>query len=414
MTRVLNIKSDHSDIKLLIAELIKEIDANGAEFNECIEISAIDGELSIITTSSKNLPKNIINLPLVCMPLLSDFDIAVQQNLNVSAVLKANAKNPSSNQVMQIMVQLYNATNKLAGWNGTYPLLTLVDSKALIRAVCSFRPQGQKLSSFLSLYENGRHHELLLQSFIGSREFTYKKDALANAGIITSNDSEKGLLAIVDFLNHKMGDSNYQINRDTGCMEIYGSNVDESGEVFVQYGFIDAVQTYLTYGFVDVCSPIYFSGKMQFKLKSGLTFVILGMSGGLQRTVPLPPKQQHLNNYLPPGIKRQGEHIVVNELVIPSGGKVSYLSESLAVILQQCDEDNIYRNKKVLAAEIQHIEQQVLNANIQFWQQFSGLTEKAIKSDKQFNKTTENDLKLLVETCVRHCRSYAEQKGYKI
>ncbi len=411
---MIKIKYENKKTLKAIEILLKELLKQGAGFNPDIILNEFGGNLSIYQNIVSTSRVYSMSVPLACMPLLCDYDITLEPNLEISAKLKEGAINPSANPVMQLMVELYNGTNKLADWNTTYPLLTLTKHQNLIKYICAFRPQGQKLAAFLSLYEKGQHEELLLKSFIGSREFTYKKDAFAIAGIETPNDSEKGLLAIIDFLNHKMGESSYQINRQTGCMEIYGSNVDESGEVFVQYGFMDALQTYLTYGFVDVSAPILFSGKAQFKLKSGLNFVILGMSGGLQRTIPLPPKQQHLNNYLPPGIKRQGEHVVVNELVIPSGEQLSYLTESLAIIIQQCDVNNIYKNKKVLAAEIQHIELQVLNANIQFWQQFSGLTEKAIKSDKQFNKTAKNDLKLLVETCVRHCRSYAEQKGYKI
>jgi hypothetical protein len=405
-------KNDNTQkvIEALLEELLKQ----GAEFNSDIILNEFSGNLSISQKNTSTSNEYSISVPLICMPLLCDYDITLKPNLELSATLKENSRNIRAKSVLVLLLDLYNSTRKIEEWKKVYPLLTLKKHKELIEILFLHRPQAQKLTSYLSLYKSNLFEQLLLKSFLGSREFTYKKDALASAGIKTPNDSEKGLLAIIDFLNHKMGDSSYVINRATGCMEIHASNVDESGEIFVQYGFMDALQTFLTYAFVDVNAPIYFSGKIQFRLKSGLNFVILGMAGGLQRTVPLPLEQQHLNQYLPPGIKRQGEHIVVNELVIPSGEQLSYLSESLSVIIKQCDVDNIYKDESILESEIQHIEQQVLTLNIQFWQQFAGLVERAIKSDSQFNNTTAKDLQALIDTSITHCNSYAAHKGYKI
>lgn len=411
-TNTYNINCHSHGVDTIIESFLKDLRKRGAFFNQGLCFREEAGALSISVESGRINGKALLNIPLSSMPLLCDFQFHLKPNLQLAVTIKNGALNSIAHQIMNHMVELYNKLNKLRAWNECFPFLTLKKSPAIFNILYSFRPQGQKLALYKDLYDKKVFDELLIMSFIGSREFTYKKDALASAGIETPNESEKGLLTIIDFLNHKMGDSSYNINRQTGCMEICAKNVDESGEVFVQYGFMDALQTYLTYGFVDVNSPILFSGKIQFKLKSGLNFVILGMSGGLQRTIPLPAKQSHLNKYLPPGIKRQGEHIVVNELVIPSGKQLSYLTESLSIIIKQCDVGNVYKDPKVLASEVQHIEQQIIASNTQFWQQFSVLVENAIKSDKKFNKTTASDLRNLVDCCVKHCQSYATSKGY--
>lgn len=411
---VLDVNASKCSVGNAIANILNQLKQQGATLNDKLLFNGENDVLSLQLDRECLSEETLLIIPLTCMPLLADYKLRLKSSFELDVKKSNRVLNPSAEKVMSLMVELYNKTDKLKVWNDCFPFITLKKQNQILKTLISFRLQGEKLSSYWRMLESREYDKLLVESFLGSREFTYKKDALASAGIHTANDSEKGLLAIIDFLNHKMGDSTYQINRDTGCMEIHASNVDESGEVFVQYGFMDALQTYLTYGFVDVSAPILFSGKIQFRLKSGLNFVILGMAGGLQRTVPLPSEQQHLNQYLPPGIKRQDEHIVVNELVIPSGEQLSYLSESLSIIIKQCDVDNIYKDESILESEIQHIEQQVLTLNIQFWQQFAGLVERAIKSDSQFNNTTAQDLQTLIDTSITHCKSYAAHKGYKI
>ena len=394
--------------------LKRELQLLGSHFSENLVFNHEENELAINLASRKVQEKLVLKVSLKSMPLLSDYDISSNKSCQIEAKLRQDAINPDAAPIMALMCDLYNATNKLEQWDRTYPLLTLKDHTQLIDTLFSFRSQGQKVSSLKNLLDKKQFDDLLLESFLGSREFTYKQDALASAGIETPNNAEKGLLAIIDFLNHKMGESNYVINRQTGCMEIYANEVDESGELYVQYGFMDALQAFLTYGFVDTKSPILYSGKMQFKLKSGLNFVVLGMSGGLTRTVALPKELQHLHNYLPPGIKRDGNNVVVNELVIPSGDNLMNLRQALVTILRQCDAEGIYADESNLRAEMFHIEQQVLQLNIQYWKQFGSQVEATVKADNEFNETTERDLNTLVNVSVEHCLSYAKAMGYEV
>jgi len=407
-----NIDSTNEKVAIVIDDLLAELLDMGAIIHPSIYIKESSGELSI--SCQKNIKNTgaLLTVPLTCMPLLVDFEFTLKPHYKIASTMKKGALNPNAEQIMNLMVLLYNYTDKLKAWNDSYPLLTLKKHNELLNAIYSFRPQGKKLSAFKKLFDQNKYDELLLHSFIGSREFTYKQEALASANIHTVNQSEKGLLSIIDFLNHQMGDSEYKINRQTGCMEICANAENETGEIFVQYSFMDAVQTYLTYGFVDNNAHILYSGRLQFTLLSGLNFVVLSLSGGLKRTVALPSVYKHLHNYLPAGIKRDGNNVVVSDLVIPKTINISYFSESLAVILTQCDQEGFYKDTDTLAREIEHIERQVLAVNIDFWQKFLVTFEKSQRKNNSFNKTTGSDLRLLVENCCSHCQGYSKVKGY--
>jgi len=393
--------------KSIVDSLLSLMEEAGGTCHDNITFDIVDGNLSINSNALAQPNELLLNIPLTCMPLLRDYKFSLKRDHELVATLTTNAINPNANEVMQLMVALYNSANKLKQWRNVFPFIALKNNREIVNKLFAFRPQGQKLTSFKEALDHEMLDELLISSFLGSREFTYKSDALNSAGVKTSNSSEKGLLAVIDFLNHRMGNSGYQINRNTGCMEIKASKDNQLGEIFVQYGFMDALQTYLTYGFVDVCAPIYYSGRMQFKLLSGANFVVMSMSGSIQSTIPLSAKLSHLKNYMPAGIKRDGINIVVSDLVVPDKSNKGHLKECLEVVLKQCDREGIYKKPANLKIEIKHIETQLINRNILFWNNFKVYIESIELSLISNNEQVKNDLLLLSDTCTKICKNYA-------
>ena len=397
-----NIKiiSENKNVADLTAKLIKRLLSMGAKFNPSLLFEEQGGNLSIHSSQKEN--QIHLQVPIKCMPLLVDYDLSIAINGLIDLKVKEKVLNPAAIPVMELMIELFNATNKLKEWQLVFPFFVFKHFPDIINDLFRFRPQTRKLERFLNYYQHGNSDKLLIESFIGSREFTYLKQHLACTNIHTENNSEKGLLAIIDFLNHKVGDGSYVVNTQTKAMEIVGTPDKDSNELCVQYGILDPFLTYFIYGFVDTKAPFIYSGKCEIKLLSGDKLVVLSMSGAIKRSSSLPSEIDHLKNYLPPGIKKQGNIIIVSDLLFPQAEELSLFKEVVKQILVMSGHIDIYKAKKQINDEVVHIINEIAKKNIQFWQNL-------IATFKKLNIANE-DLLLLARHSIHHFKTLVEKQ----
>jgi hypothetical protein len=377
-------------------QLVNYLVSLGAKFNKGITFIENSGVLSITSTAANN--QIHLQIPLVCMPMLVDYEFSIDPNKKLQIKPKESLLNPKAAPVIDLMVQLFNATDKLANWEKSFPFFVYQDWPEIIEQLFSFRSPSNKLASFYDHFQKREWDVLLIESFIGSREFTYQQNHLKAANIKSSNNSEKGLLAIIDFLNHRVGDGGYIVNTQSRAMEIVGNPDKESKELFVQYGMFDPFLTYFIYGFVDTHAPFIYSGKCEIDLISGNKLVVLSMSGGIKRATPLPAALSHLKEYLPPGIKKQGNAIVVSDIIVPKIDNSMLLREVLEQILIMVGCESNYKSIADLENEITHIIKVLVEKNIQFWQGILGEV-------KELNIEV-NDLLILSEHSIKHFKQY--------
>lgn len=377
--------------RLLLIHLIK----HGAAFEKGLSFVEVEGNLSVISFSDVN--RIHMKLPLSCMPLLADYQFDVTDNNLLHVTTQQKLLNPTAVPVMKLMVKLYNNTNKLVQWQNEYPFFVYDKHPELLKQLFDFRPQSKKLSRFYEYYSNNEYDKLLIESFIGSREFTYQERHLKAANIHSSNIAEKGLLAVIDFLNHRVGDGGYVVNTQTSSMEIVGTPNSGTNELLVQYGLLDPFLSYFVYGFVDTDAPFIYSGKCEVNLLSGYKLVVLSMSGGIKRSTPLPNDVSHLSELLPPGIKLQGDMLIISDFIFPRQEQALLLKEVVEQIFRISGLSANYNDYQQLSNEVAHVINQLLNVNIKFW------------GDLQHNvsslKVENNNLLLLCQHTHKHLSS---------
>lgn len=368
---------DDSQTSELIEKLIQQLVDQGGYFSPHLKFVSQQGDLSIQSYTEPQVEAKQMQVPLTCMPLLSDYSLSIEKGV-INCESKANPLNPKANEVMATMIALYNATDKINRWQTSYPLLVLKEHPELINFLLKGLSQNPKLSRYLAWFNEKKWDQLALSSFIGAREFKYKKERLNKANIVTENDSESGLLAIIDFLNHQHGGASYQIADDTNYMEINAAPDMESKELFVQYNLLEPLRTYLIYGYVDRQVPFIFSQECSLELSNGLKLHVKNLPGYAPKDVV--GEDLHLRHFLPASIKRRSNEITASHLVIPKGSAKNTLAQVLAAVLKKCDAEGFYTNELNLNQAVKELEQQLINNNVAYWKELRGLFIKDIES----------------------------------
>lgn len=401
-----------STIKV-IEQLVSLLEEMGAKFHKSICFVECGGNLSIINNASVGIsvPIKQIQVPLKCMPLLCDFEFSISEK-QINAYPVKKPKNLSSVPVMEVMIALYNKTNKIDYWQNTYPLLTLREHPEFVELLYRNVMGSLKLKTFKELYDNQSWDELCLQSFIGSREFKYSQSKLANAKITTDNDYEKGFLSVIDFLNHKHDGASYKINNTDDFMEVIASPTGESNEIVVQYNLLDPVRSYLIYGFVDLNSAVLFSVVTNIILLSGLQLNIMSLPA--QAPSEVYKNVYHLRDYMPASIRRSGNIITLSALTIPNNTNSDTLPQVIQAVIEKCDVEGVYTDKVKLQVEVDYIEKILILKNTQYWQQLSNLFKQTIESDINVLATTKADLSNLCDFSLKHLSNYKKERNLSL
>ncbi|GAA6203353.1 hypothetical protein [Thalassotalea sp. SU-HH00458] len=403
--------SDNLEIKKIIEKLLDQLKLMGAKFHKDLRFIEKNEELSIHSYASQDKAALLMQVPVKCMPLIHDFKFSLSGD---ELLVKAhkNLDNPTAEPIMMLMVELYNKTHKISHWVNTYPLLVFQDYPAVIDRLFHFRPMGEKLTQYKERFDEKNTNELLISSFLGAREFIYKKELLVNAGIKTQHNSDKGLLSIIDFLNHKMGDSFYLTDKKQGLVAISAKPDEKTKEVFVQYSVMDPILTYLTYGFVDEASPILFSGCLSFETLTKLKFQIVSVSAVLESKVS-DPQNAHLEYFLPAGIERKENDIYISDIIIPNKSAENTLTQVLSIILKKIDKEGFYQNDEYLQKEINHLKQQIIFGNYNFWQQYKDWLNEYLPENK-IGLDAKTSLIMLCDNSLEHISDYAKSQNISI
>ena len=400
--------SDQNTVAL-IYELVENLKQMGASFHPLLRIVEDGGDLSIRSFASYDDEQRLIVIPLRCMPILSDFKLAISADKLLSYTLSQSVLNKDAHRIMDNMLAIYNATGKLKSWAATYPLLTLREYPELVDKLYALRALCPNIQTFKKLYDEKKWDELLLESFVGSRKFNFTPKLLKVIGIDADETDRSGLLTVIDFLNHKSGAKTYEVNRKSKDMEIHGLADRLNNEVFVQYNFYDPLVTYLNYGFIENNPPWLFSVPMTLTARSGLSVIVHNMQAATKAKAN--NELSHIEQFLPSYLSRKNNKIVVSILTIPDSSARDTLVQVLKVILTKHDAEGLYQNETVLMAEVENLEKQLLRFNFETW---TSLGRDVAQLRAKGKMTTEDALESLRALCnfsLQHISDYMSYRG---
>jgi len=395
----IKITGDNQEVVNIIKKLLHYTQEKGGFFHPCLNIVEQSGNLSITATVDNK--QKLISIPLTLMPLLSDFHLSLIGH-KLICLNKKNQINPLAAPVMNMLVDIYNLTNKFEMWSKNFPITRLQQYDELLELIFMPYSMSPVIRHYAKLLNSGEQEQLILESFLGSRVFNFGKTLLRKAGIKIKNQQEVGLLGIIDFLNHRSGVNGFFTSSSTNDIAIETLADKETKEVFVEYNLEDPLKTLLIYGFVDLSSPWLFSVPVAIHLDTGRKVEIYYNHATAHKD-SLPEKLHHLAKYLPNTIERTQSKLTLNMLTLPEKGKQKIFKVMLSYCLFGKSDLNI---SNIQLNEVLQLEDILIQANMDFWRNLKTLIKQAKAQDDNPNDFIFIELDRLAEFGIEHIKSY--------
>lgn len=336
---------------------------NGAWLHRELVIHAEGGDLSLRSARPDAGRASYLRVPVQLMPALQDFTLHTDQDRQLHAVPARNGIDPLQQQMMQLMLELYNQTGKLAQWEASYPGLAWQGQDALMQHLFSARP-GNGCQVFHAAAAQEKVEFALPHSFMGSRKFLLRRQYTGRA------EDVHVLLPLVDCLNHHSLAEGFHLHDapQPTVMRILTRPLGEQGELFVSYNLFDAVDTLLNYGFVDNQTPFFYSAPCSVQVGQ------YSLEVQSRRPLEAPVRHPRLRalGHRSPGVEIGGaQSLNVSGLVIPDAENIDQLRLAAAAIGEI---SGLVKSHKDMEIFVRGFEAKVIEYNSQWWQTLRELT----------------------------------------
>jgi tetratricopeptide (TPR) repeat protein len=339
----------------------------GAWFNLDLRICAENGNLSLHGTPGA--PRaSYMRVPVALMPQLECFDITSHAGKLV-AIPNGTPLLDHQQEMMEAMMALYNATDKLQLWKESLPFVAW-DAPKVLEYLLSARPSNNNLSRYSELFKAGEQDQLLVDSFFGSRKFGINEHSLKALGVKGHMTHRYALMPLVDCLNHHLNAEGYNTPLVGGqpAMRTFHVPDAETGELFVRYNLYDAVDTTLSYGFMDGACTWLSSVPVTLNI-SGNRLDIQGIP--MQLRGPLPAAMEDIRAYMPAFHRKSERQAEVTKLMLCVENPYS-LRRVLTYLVYQL---GIAHTELVARQQVAELERQLIEKNLQWWNGLESLTQ---------------------------------------
>ncbi|MDR5887794.1 class I SAM-dependent methyltransferase [Vreelandella janggokensis] len=335
----------------------------GAWFHPQLRIHAEGGSLSL--HGDPGTPRaSYLRVPMALMPHLECFDVTIKGN---AFHCQPNGKPLLSHhhEMMESMIELYNVTDKVALWRDSLPFLAWQGEPALQRLI-TLRSHDQRFPRYQRLAAEGDNETLLVESFIGSRKFRLRKQHLQTLDVRGIQGKRNVLLPVIDCLNHHLDTDGFTTLTDGGepVMRTFHQPAKDNGELLVRYNYYDAVDTLLTYGFMDAAS--YWIASAPMTLEVGNHQIDVKTNKVLNENA-LPFDIVDLRHYVPIVAPQNQNLTRITKLMLCTQKPFS-LRRVLTYLVYQL---GLAHTELVAQQQVAVLERQVIEQNHAWWQAFA-------------------------------------------
>ncbi len=382
---MITINSDTAAVETHLRKIEQLIVANGAYLSPDVSVLAQQGNLSLLSALSPQVNNKLLSVPESCLPAVSDFDLKIE---NDEFVIQSYAKGVSQThvQLQELMLELYNQTEKLKTYQRSSPWLI---PTPILTQLFKARAKADKIKKFYNYAQTGNWQTLLIESFLGSRTFNLKTKQGENRMV---------LMPFIDFANHHHFAKGYQTKQNQ--LNLFNSKKAGSEECFVFYTALDSLDTYLIYHFIEPDVPFVRSIPLEIQLPIGTLEIYSRISSAYPQ--PLPPNLQDLRSIMPTWAK-QKQRLSAAHLIIPGETMPRALRRVLGVLIQQLEP---YLTKKQLFDYILFAEEQILAQNMTYYRDTASML---VQEKATLPETTFTELQTLLALQMRKLSEYKQR-----
>jgi len=324
---MVSIAADNRDVERCLQKIVALTRSGGAEYAEELVLKSVDGYLSV-EAPPRNVGQVLMRVPWDRLAPLAPFQLSIADD---DIVIRSNDAGVTSEAValMEAVLELYNITDKIGRYRRTSPLSLLLAYPEMWTRVRQGRRQHDLLP--YRRLTASEEIEVTLNSFFHSRAFHYTDTNLALPYPV--------LMPIIDLVNHDFRGATYFFEDQPGKEHFLAlqRSVPLPGreqESFVCYGFYDAFDMWMSYGFVDESTSFVSSVATTLDVP-GLGTLRLGGFGKPRAAEDLPPSVKDLQFYIPQLLVRRGSHTEVAALRIPGPQAPRALRRTLHFLIME-------------------------------------------------------------------------------
>ena len=179
----------------------------------------------------------------------------------------APAATKQQTDVLEAMLDLYNALDRPRQWRQTAPWLALAGDTGILDHLARGLDLGGKLTTLARLCAADRWDEVATASFLGSRTYSWH-----------DGDTRRAvLMPFIDFLDHHWDGAPFERRgAPPGIAVAVKRPRAGDSRCHARYGRLDALTSYLNYAFVDTEAPIVNSVPARIPIDSDLTLAVRG------------------------------------------------------------------------------------------------------------------------------------------
>jgi hypothetical protein len=237
--------ADNKAVETCINQILDLTRGAGAEFAPGLVLRAEKGNMRTEAAAADG--KLLIRMPEACLIPPADFRFGLEGDTVLAA--PEDDVTPLRAQLMQLMLELFNLTGKVAQHRRGVPWWLAAAHPEIIPFILRLR-DNPVLRGYADAARAGPDDALTAETFFLSRTLALKKDDKA--------PPVRMLMPVVDFMNHHHSGSPYNTISDAqgfGLAMLNRQPVAGSTACFARYGDYDALTTWLHYGFVDEHAP---------------------------------------------------------------------------------------------------------------------------------------------------------------
>ena len=337
MHRPIDIQTDDTGMLDLLRKLETLVSGAGGFLHPGLRIIVADGQTRV--ESMAPIDDLLVSLPESCLVPIDDVQFALRgDDIAVASVPPGYGETRSA--MLECMVAIYNRGHKIRQHRAELPWLVFADQPDLLTQLHAARLDAPKPTSYYELAINGDLDALTLDSFMGTRTLQFALD---------DQVSRRVIMPFVDFFNHHSISPSFQ--RQDGGLAVACSRPDPgSNECFVRYNAMDAMDTYLNYGFVDRSAYFLRSVPARIDLPGIGTIGIRGRVAQ-PRKRPLPEGLKDLGIYMPRLERVSDKALVAAQMLIPTSDLHHRLGGAFSVMIRQLAPDGISHDELLTALE---------------------------------------------------------------
>ena len=367
--------ADNKDVEILLKELVELLQNAGANIDPEIHICCENNVFSI-RTPKNNTPRKLIVLSHDMLIPASLFDFGLHDDALLIKDTHEKAS-PLQKHLMEIMVALYNATHQIKQHKQQCPWLTFRESAALVEFLLKSRdtPYTREIQATL---KTGDENDLTLLTFFKTRLLNVR----LNKQWAKMQDV---FLPLIDCMNHHPAGSKYVhlYSEKNGMLAVNYRPIENSEhECFVDYGRMDALDSFLHYGFVNEETRLVRSIPLHLNVEGFGELFIATMETAI-KSENTPKALDGLGRFLPAiQILKNKKRAEFSSLFIPPENALFSLRRILKYTYTQLSPN---QEEQIIAEAVKKTENLILDANLQYYERLKDFTDSFSKKQNVEN-----------------------------